>query len=148
MHQSSVTWNSSCVIVTTLCWRHYQCSDSVLCCLHYISKHNITLYHACFRESSVCNLPLLLLLVFDPNYARATVMRDRFLAAAFSDGSYLAHVNGAYLRHVKCCIVRGLTPFVHRLAYLSTWAATHFNSATARLVQSPRRRTPASPILV
>ena len=30
------------------------------------------------------------------------------------------------------------TPFVHHLAYLSTWAATHFNSA--RLVQSPRRR--------
>ena len=30
------------------------------------------------------------------------------------------------------------TPFVHRVAYLSTWAATHFNSA--RLVQSPRRR--------
>ena len=34
--------------------------------------------------------------------ARATVVRARFLAAAFSDGSYLAHVNGAYLRHVKC----------------------------------------------
>ena len=29
-------------------------------------------------------------------------------------------------------------PFVHHLAYLSTWAATHFNSA--RLVQSPRGR--------
>ena len=55
-------------------------------------------------------------------------------AAAFSDGCYLAHVNGAYLRHVKFCIVK----FVHHLAYLSTWAATHFNSA--RLVQSPRRR--------
>ena len=68
--------------------------------------------------------------------ARATVVRARFLATAFSDGSYLAHVNGAYLRHVKFCIVRGPTPFVHRLAYLST------------LVQSPRRRTPASPILV
>ena len=49
-------------------------------------------------------------------------MRASFLAAAFSDGSYLAHVNGTYLRHVKFCIVRG--PFVHRLAYLSTWAAT------------------------
>ncbi len=34
---------------------------------------------------------------FDPCYARATVARARFLAAAFSDGSYLAHVNGAYL---------------------------------------------------
>ena len=44
---------------------------------------------------------LYLLLVFDPCYARATVVRARFLAAAFSDGSYLAHVNGAYLRHVK-----------------------------------------------
>ena len=42
-------------------------------------------------------------------------MRVRFLAAAFSDGSYLAHVNGAYLRHVTFCIV------VHRVAYLSTW---------------------------
>ena len=29
----------------------------------------------------------------------------RFLAAAFSDGSYLAHVNGAYLRHVTFCIL-------------------------------------------
>ena len=31
---------------------------------------------------------------FDLSYARATVVRARFLAAAFSDGSYLAHVNG------------------------------------------------------
>ena len=60
------------------------------------------------------------ILVFDPCYGRATVARARFLAAAFSDGSYLAHVNGAYLRHVTFCIV---TPFVHRLAYLSTWVA-------------------------
>ena len=44
---------------------------------------------------------------FDPCYARATVVRARFLAATFSDGSYLAHVNGAYLRHVTFCIVRG-----------------------------------------
>ena len=58
---------------------------------------------------------------FDPCYARATVVRARFLAAAFSDGSYHAHVNGAYLRHVTFCIVRG-PPFVHRLAYLSAWA--------------------------
>ena len=42
---------------------------------------------------------------FDPCYARATVVRARFLAAAFSDGSYLAHVNSAYLRHVTFCIV-------------------------------------------
>ena len=57
---------------------------------------------------------------FDPCYARATVARARFLAAAFSDGSYLAHVNGAYLRHVTFCIVGD--PFVHHLAYLSTCA--------------------------
>ena len=53
---------------------------------------------------------------FDPCYARATVVRARFLAAAFSDGSYLAHVNGAYLRHVTFCIVRGppLSPICER----------------------------------
>ena len=49
---------------------------------------------------------------FDPCYARATVVRARFLAAAFSDGSYLAHVNGAYLRHVTFCIVRGPPLFI------------------------------------
>ena len=49
---------------------------------------------------------------FDPCYARATIVRARFLAAAFSDGSYLAHVNGAYLRHVKFCIVRGPPLFI------------------------------------
>ena len=49
---------------------------------------------------------------FDTWYARATVVRARFLAAAFSDGSYLAHVNGAYLRHVKFCIVRGPPLFI------------------------------------
>ena len=49
---------------------------------------------------------------FDPCYSRATVVRARFLAAAFSDGSYLAHVNGAYLRHVTFCIVRGPPLFV------------------------------------
>ena len=45
-------------------------------------------------------------------YARATVARARFSAAAFSDGSYLAHVNGAYLRHVKFGIVRGPPLFI------------------------------------
>ena len=49
---------------------------------------------------------------FDPCYARATVVRARFLAAAFSDGSYLADVNGAYLRHVTFCIVRGPPLFI------------------------------------
>ena len=39
-------------------------------------------------------------------------MRARFLAAAISDGSYLAHVNGAYLLHVKFCIVRGPPLFI------------------------------------
>ena len=42
----------------------------------------------------------------------ATVVRARFLAAAFSDGCYIAHVNGAYLRHVKFCIVRGPPVFI------------------------------------
>ncbi len=42
----------------------------------------------------------------------ATVVRARFLAAAFYDGSYLARVNGAYLRHVKFCIVRGRPLFI------------------------------------
>ena len=67
-------------------------------------------------------------LYFDPCYARATVVRARFLAAAFSDGSYLAHVNGAYLRHVTFCIVSPISQH---------WRLP-------RLVQSP----PASPILV
>ena len=49
---------------------------------------------------------------FDPCYARVTVVRARFLAGAFSDGSYLAHVNGAYLRHVTFCIVGGPPLFV------------------------------------
>ena len=49
---------------------------------------------------------------FDPCHARATVVRARFLAASFSDGSYLAHVNGAYLRHVTFCIVRGPPLFI------------------------------------
>ena len=68
---------------------------------------------------------------FVPCYARATVVRARFLAAAFSDGSYLAHVNGAYLRHVTFCIVSPICESGSRVA-------AHFNSA--RLVQSPRRR--------
>ena len=77
---------------------------------------------------------------FDPCYARATVARARFLAAAFSDGSYLAHVNGAYLRHVTFCIVRGPPLFI--VSPISQ------RGPLPRLVQSPRRRTPASPILV
>ena len=67
---------------------------------------------------------------FAPCYARATVVRARFLAAAFSDGSYLAHVNGAYLRHVTFCIVSPICERVSR-------AAAHLTC----------RGTPASPIL-
>ena len=91
---------------------------------------------------------------FDPCYARATVARARFLAAAFSDGSYLAHVNGAYLRHVTFCIVRGPTPFVHRVAYL--WVAGRcslnvpWNTCVPYFSRNEMSRlpwTPASPIL-
>ena len=79
---------------------------------------------------------------FDPCYARATVVRARFLAAAFSDGSYLAHVNDAYLRHVTFCIVRGLPLFIvspiSQPGPASVGGPLPTNSA--RLVQSPRRR--------
>ena len=61
-------------------------------------------------------------LYFDPCHARATVARARFLAAAFSDGSYLAHVNGAYLRHVTFCIVREPPLFIVSPIF-STWVA-------------------------
>ena len=65
-------------------------------------------------------------------------MRARFLAAAFSDGSYLAHVNGAYLRHVTFCIVRGPPLFiVSPICERGSRAAAHLT----------RRGTPASPIL-
>ena len=75
---------------------------------------------------------------FDPCYARATVVRARFLAAAFSDGSYLAHVNGAYLRHVTFCIVRGPPLFiVSPICERGSRAAAHVTC----------RGTPASPIL-
>ena len=75
---------------------------------------------------------------FDPCHARATVVRARFLAAAFSDGSYLAHVNGAYLRHVTFCIVRGPPLFiVSPICERGSRAAAHLTC----------RGTPASPIL-
>ena len=70
---------------------------------------------------------------------RPLLLLARFLAAAFSDGSYLAHVNGAYIRHVTFCIVRGPPLFiVSPISQRGSRAAAHFNSA--RLVQSPRRR--------
>ena len=79
---------------------------------------------------------------FDPCYARATVVRARFLAAAFSDGSYLAHVNDAYLRHVTFCIVRGPPLFI--VSPISQrWPASirgPLPTNSARLVQSPQRR--------
>ena len=79
---------------------------------------------------------------FDPCYARATVVRARFLAAAFSDGSYLAHVNDAYLRHVTFCIVRGHPLFIvspiSQPGPASVGGPLPTNSA--RLVQSLRRR--------
>ena len=72
--------------------------------------------------------------MFDPCHARATVARARFLATAFSDGSYLAHVNGAYLRQVTFCIVRG-PPYVHRVAYLSTWVASRVHDGDVEGVE-------------
>ena len=75
---------------------------------------------------------------FDPCHARATVVRARFLAVAFSDGSYLAHVNGAYLRHVTFCIVRGPPLFI------VSPISEHGSRAAAHLTC---RGTPASPIL-
>ena len=75
---------------------------------------------------------------FDRCYARATVVRARFLAAAFSDGSYLAHVNGAYLRHVTFCIVTGTPLFiVSPISERGSRAAAHLTC----------RGTPASPSL-
>ena len=62
------------------------------------------------REKGGCSA----ILNFDPCYARATVVRARFLAAAFSDGSYLDHVNGAYLGHVKFCILFIVSPISQR----------------------------------
>ena len=97
---------------------------------------------------------------FDPCYARATVVRARFLAAAFSDGSYLAHVNGAYLRHVTFCIVRGplcsssrLSLSVGALAYAARcpltvpgWSKVHDGDSEG-VEQTCSRIQPASPIL-
>ena len=92
---------------------------------------------------------------FDPCYARATVVRARFLAAAFSDGSYLAHVNGAYLRHVTFCIVRGPPLFiVSPICECGSRAAAHLkcrgtpaSPILSRNVMSRLPWTPASPIL-
>ena len=79
---------------------------------------------------------------FIPCYALATVVRARFLAAAFSDGSYLAHVNDAYLRHVTFCIVRGPPLFIVSSISQRGPASVRgpLPTNSARLVQSPRRR--------
>ena len=106
---------------------------------HPYNNQTVT-HHVVIVSSPLINSIYIYILVFDPCYARATVVRARFLAAAFSDGSYLAHVNGAYLRHVKFCIVRGPPLFI--VSPISQ------RGPLPRLVQSPRRRTPASPILV
>ena len=99
---------------------------------------------------------------FDPCYARATVVRARFLAAAFSDGSYLAHVNGAYLRHVTFCIVRGpplfiVSPISQRgpasvrgplpTVTVPGWSKVHDGDVEG-VEQTCSRIQPASPILV
>ena len=92
---------------------------------------------------------------FDPCYARATVARARFLAAAFSDGSYLAHVNGAYFRHVTFCIVRGPPLFIvspicergSRAAAHLTCRGTPASPILSRNVMNRLPWTPASPIL-
>ena len=81
-------------------------------------------------------------------------MRARFLAAAFSDGSYLAHVNGAYLRHVKFCIVRGpplfiVWPIPQRVPLptltVPGWSKVHDGDVEGG--EQTCRGTPASPIL-
>ena len=77
-------------------------------------------YHSRERHDGTTHSHVDFLNLIIEDYARATVVRACFLAAAFSDGSYLAHVNDTYLRHLH----RKGTPFVHRLAYLSTLAAT------------------------
>ncbi len=79
----------------------------------------------------------------------------RFLAAALSDRTYLAHVNGAYLRHVTFCIVRGpplfiVSPICERgslaVAHL-TCRGTPASPILSRNVMSRLPWTPASPIL-
>ena len=95
--------------------------------MHRLYRHNVRT----FIKRTRCKY-------VDPCYARATVVRARFLAAAFSDGSYLAHVNGAYLRHVTFCTVRGpplfiVSPICQRVSRV----AAHLTC----------RGTPASPIL-
>ena len=74
--------------------------------------------------------------------ARATVVRARFLVAAFSDGSYIAHVNGAYLRQVKFCIVRGpplfiVSPFCKHITHARTHASTPTRTHPRDRVHTP-----------
>ena len=77
-----------------MCWK----------CYVLVQRKSVQNVQELFLHWGECNI---LLYVLDVSIlTRATVVRARFLAAAFSDGSYLAHVNGAYLRHVTFCIVR------------------------------------------
>ena len=112
-------------------------TKATYCTMYAIYVHDMGVNNACMRHLYVklintgCKY-------FDPCYARATVVRARFLAAAFSDGSYLAHVNGAYRRHVTFCIVRGPPLFiVSPICERGSRAAAHLTC----------RGTPASPIL-
>ena len=113
-------------------YHYFKLYVNYLCCNAPLNSHSDQIYGAEINKFCIIIITSIL--------TRATVVRARFLAAAFSDGSYLAHVNGAYLRHVTFCIVRGpplfiISPISQRVPSM---AAAHFNSA--RLVQSPRRR--------
>ena len=89
-------------------------------------------YHRRGRHDGTTHSHVDFLNLIIEDYARATVVRARFLAAVLSDGAYLAHVNGAYLLHVKFCIARGPPLFI--VSPISQrWPLP-------RLVQSPRRR--------
>ena len=117
----------------------------------------------CLDDSTTLNDSLIVVTrckYFDPCYARATVVRARFLAAAFSDGYYLAHVNGAYLRHVTFGIVRGPLCSSSRISLsvgplacaarcpltVPGWSKVH-NGDVEGVEQTCSRIQPASPIL-
>ena len=84
---------TSCSAITSLCCV-VMCPPTQwgLLCLIQSATHGVGLVIfnvASFAVITRCKY-------FDPCYARATVVRARFLAAAFSDGSYLAHVKTLY----------------------------------------------------
>ena len=111
---------------------------------HDPRKINCIIYK--FIVSKECLL--LLLLVFWP-------VLLAWGPAAFSDGCYLAHVNGAYLRHVTFCIVRGsplfiISPICQRgplpTLTMPGWSKVHDGDVEG--VEQTCRGTLASPILV